>query len=274
MNLLHGILGFSLLKCCILSIILIHITFACTSLYLHRSQAHNAITFHPIISHFCRFWMWVTTTTTTKQWVAVHRKHHSSCETIEDPHSPNVYGISRVLFKGYWLYRAAAKNTSIVAQFGIGTPNDWMEQKIYTQHPNIGLMLLLAIELVLFGACGLVLFIAPIVGIGWLGLGVVNGIGHYWGYRNFKTPDNSRNFSPLGIFICGEELHNNHHGSPTAPFFSEKWFECDMGGIYLRLLSWIGLAKIKTPPKLERNLKITHKIKSNRPIVFEKLTND
>ena len=227
------------------TLIVTHITIVCVTLFLHRGQAHKSIIFHPILSHFMRFWLWLTTGMVTKQWVAIHRKHHQSTEKEGDPHSPHVFGIWTVLFKGALLYHSASKDTVMVATYGQGTPNDWIESNIYTKHSRLGILLMLLINLYLFGIIGLLIWAIQMIWIPFWAAGVVNGIGHWWGYRNSDTRDKSKNFSIWGIVIGGEELHNNHHDKPASPKLSQKWFEFDIGWMYLTLFRFVKLAKLR-----------------------------
>ena len=226
------------------TLIVTHITIMCVTLYLHRGQAHRGITFHPFVSHFMRFWLWLTTGMKTKDWVAIHRKHHRFCEQEEDPHSPIVYGIWRVLFKGAFLYNTASKNKEMVAQYGVGTPEDWIERNVYSES-WLGIALMLIIDIILFGLWGVVIWGIQMIWIPFHAAGVINGIGHWWGYRNGNTKDNSRNIMPWGIWIGGEELHNNHHLDPGSVKFSRMKWEFDIGWMYIRLLSILGLAQVR-----------------------------
>jgi len=219
-----------------------HITIVAVTLYLHRSQAHRGVEFHPVVAHFFRFWLWLTTGMVTRQWVAVHRKHHRFTEQDGDPHSPHVHGFWRVLVTGAGLYHLASKDSAMVTQYGAGTPNDWVEQNIYSKHSKLGILLMLLIDIVLFGWTGLVVWAIQMIWIPFWAAGVINGIGHWTGYRNGTTKDHSRNISPLGIVIGGEELHNNHHLDPANPRLSRRWFEFDIGWAYIRLLSVLRLA--------------------------------
>lgn len=221
------------------------LTILSVTLYLHRCQAHRALQLHPIVSHFFRFWLWVTTGMVTKQWAAIHRKHHAKVETDEDPHSPIAKGIKKVFFEGAELYRQEAKNKETVERYGDGTPDDWIEKNIYTKHSTLGISLMLATNLILFGPIGLSIWALQMAWIPFFAAGVVNGIGHYWGYRNFECKDASRNIIPLGIFIGGEELHNNHHAFAASAKFSEKWWEIDIGWGVIRFLQLFGLASPK-----------------------------
>jgi stearoyl-CoA desaturase (Delta-9 desaturase) len=233
------------------TLILTHITIASVTIFLHRAQAHRALELHAIPSHFFRFWLWLTTSTITKQWVSVHRKHHAKCETEEDPHSPMTRGISKVLLEGRELYRAEAENPETLKKYGNGTPDDWLERKLYTPRNNWGPIAMLLIDLALFGAIGITVWAVQMLWIPIFAAGVINGIGHFWGYRNFEAPDTSTNISPWGILIGGEELHNNHHTYPTSAKLSVKPYEFDIGWVYIRGLELMGLAKVrKTPPRL------------------------
>ena len=222
-----------------------HITIVCVTLYLHRGQTHRGIEFNPILSHFMRFWLWLTTGMVTKQWVAIHRKHHQATETTDDPHSPMIYGLKRVLFRGAGLYHSASKDKELVNKYGVGTPDDWMEKNIYSKHSRLGITLLLVVNLLCFSWVGLILWGIQMLWIPFWAAGVVNGIGHFWGYRNGETRDNSKNIFPLGIIIGGEELHNNHHLDPANPKLSKKWFEFDIGWMWLTLFTNLKLAKVK-----------------------------
>ena len=228
------------------TLVMTHITIVCVTLFLHRGQAHRGIEFHPILSHFMRFWLWLTTGMVTKQWVAIHRKHHRFSDQEGDPHTPHVYGIWRVLFKGAGLYNTASKDSVMVATYGQGTPNDWIERKLYTPHSRSGIALMLVIDLVLFGPLGLLVWGIQMLWIPFWAAGVINGLAHWWGYRNGETKDNSRNISPWGIIIGGECLHNNHHLDPANPKLSRRWFEFDIGWMWFKLFSFLGLAKLKS----------------------------
>ena len=229
-----------------LTLLMTHITIVCVTLYLHRSQAHRAVEFNPIVAHFMRFWLWLTTGMVTKQWVAIHRKHHRFTDQPGDPHSPVVYGIKRVFFKGAGLYHSASKDSAMVEQYGVGTPGDWIERNLYSLHSRLGILLMLIIDLLFFGPWGLIVWAVQMLWIPFWAAGVVNGIGHWWGYRNNETKDTSRNISPWGIVIGGEELHNNHHLAPASAKLSVKSWEFDIGWFYIRILTLLGLAKIRT----------------------------
>ena len=231
---------------------LTHITAISISIFLHRHQAHRALDLHPIPSHFFRFWLWFTTGAITKQWVAVHRKHHAHCETKEDPHSPQVEGLAKVFFGGYYpLYYRAANNPETVARYGHKTPDDWLERNLYARHTTSGMLILLALNLFLFGLPGLAIWVGEVIWMPLFAAGIINGIAHYWGYRNFECKDASTNISPIGLWIAGEELHNNHHTYPTSAKLSVKRWEFDVSWGYISLLSKLGLATVKRlPPEL------------------------
>ena len=236
----------------IFTLVVTHITIAGVTLYLHRSQAHRGVDLHPVVSHFFRFWLWLTTGMVTKEWVAIHRKHHARCEREGDPHSPMIYGIERVLFHGAELYREESAKAETVSKFGHGTPDDWVERNIYSRYSVRGILLMLVIDVALFGSLGLTVWAIQMAWIPFWAAGVVNGIGHYWGYRNFASPDTSTNVFPIGILIGGEELHNNHHAYGTSAKFSSRWFEIDIGWTYILILRSLGLAKVrKVAPTLK-----------------------
>lgn len=242
---LNGLLDLTVWGYIAAAVILTQITIASVTLFLHRSQAHNALTLHPIISHFLRFWLWLTTGIVTREWVAVHRKHHAKCETEEDPHSPIVAGISRVFFGGYFLYRKEAARQETLERYGQGTPDDWLERNVYSRFPGMGILLGLGIDILLFGWVGVAIFLVQMIWIPLWAAGVINGIGHYWGYRNYETRDASRNIFPIGFFIGGEELHNNHHGHAASARFAHRWYEFDIGWMYIRMMQAVGLAKVR-----------------------------
>ena len=227
------------------TLILTHITIVCVTLYLHRSQAHRSVTFHPAIAHFMRAWLWLTTGMVTKQWVAIHRKHHRFSDEPGDPHTPHVYGIGRVLFKGAFLYHDASKDKAMVDAYGRGTPDDWIERNLYSGHSRLGIGILLVFNLILFGWIGALIWGIQMIWIPFWAAGVINGVAHWWGYRNGETRDQSRNISPWGIIVGGEELHNNHHLDPASPRLSLKAYEFDIGWMYIRLLQSLRLATVK-----------------------------
>ena len=248
----QGLLNASGWQVLVVTLVFTHITIAAVTIFLHRSQAHRALDLHAIPSHFFRCWLWLTTGMVTKEWVAIHRKHHAKCETVDDPHSPVTRGIKTVLLTGSELYRAEAKVQETLDKYGHNTPDDWIERNLYTRYSWQGVGLMLIINLVLFGAIGATVWAVQMAWIPITAAGIINGIGHYWGYRNFEAMDASTNVSPWGIIIGGEELHNNHHTYPTSAKLSVKPYEFDIGWLYIRAMEMVGLAKVrKTPPRLE-----------------------
>ena len=227
-------------------LIVTQITIACVTLYLHRSQAHRSVTFHPAVSHFMRFWLWLTTGMVTAQWVAIHRRHHQRSDQAGDPHSPQIYGIWRVLFGGAFLYHAASRDTAMIDRLSHGTPVDWVERNIYSTHSRWGIMIMLAIDVVMFGWWGLAIWAVQMIWIPLFAAGVINGLAHWWGYRNTDTPDTSTNLIPWAIWIGGEELHNGHHADGANARFSQKWWEFDIGWMYICILKSLGLARVRT----------------------------
>ena len=227
------------------TLVMTHITILCVTLYLHRSQTHRAVTFHPAVNHFMRFWLWLTTGMVTKQWVAIHRKHHQASDTEADPHSPQIYGIWRVLFGGAFLYHKASKDRVMIEKLGVGTPDDWIEENLYTPHSRLGILLMLIINLFLFGPWGFVVWGVQMIWIPFWAAGVVNGLAHWVGYRNTDTKDTSRNIIPIGIVIGGEELHNNHHADGANAKFKQRWWEFDEGWMWIKLLTTLRLAKLR-----------------------------
>ena len=223
-----------------------HITMVCVTLYLHRGQAHRGIEFHPALSHFMRFWLWLTTGMITKQWVAIHRKHHRFSDVEGDPHSPVVYGIKNIFFRGVYYYYKEAKNANTALAYGKGTPNDWIERKLYTRKYYVGVFIMLGINLLLFGWIGLLVWLVQILWIPFWAAGFINGVGHWFGYRNTATRDNSRNIMLIGIICAGEEMHNNHHSNPGAVKLSQRWFEFDLGWMWLKIFMWLRLAKLRS----------------------------
>ena len=247
----HGLWHLAWWQIVLFTLAITHITMISVTVFLHRHQAHRALDLHPIASHFFRFWLWLTTGHVTKEWASIHRKHHAKCEQPEDPHSPHVYGIKTVLLQGYELYRAEALKPETLARYGHGTPADWLERNLYSRFSWWGVLLMLIIDLVLFGAAGLTVWAVQMAWTPVMAAGIINGAAHYWGYRNFEAPDASTNISPWGILIAGEELHNNHHTYPTSAKLSVKPYEFDIGWLYISLLQKMRLATVKkTPPKL------------------------
>jgi stearoyl-CoA desaturase (delta-9 desaturase) len=237
---------------------LTHITIGSVTIYLHRHQAHRALDLHPVASHFFRFWLWFSTGIVTKEWASIHRKHHAKCETAEDPHSPVILGIKKVLLQGYELYRKEAQNQETLDKYGHGTPDDWMENNLYNKHNKLGIALMLVVDLLLFGPIGLTIWAIQMAWIPVNAAGIINGAGHFWGYRNYTCADASTNIVPWGIFIGGEELHNNHHAYASSAKLSSKWYEIDIGWLYIRILASLKLAQVKKiAPKLRLNINKT-----------------
>ena len=251
-----GLIGLSAWEVVIYTLVVTHITIASVTIYLHRHQAHRALELHAIPSHFFRFWLWLTTGQVTKEWAAIHRKHHAKCDTEEDPHSPVTRGIKKVFFEGAELYRAESKNLETMEKYGHGTPTDWMERNVYTRFSWAGVVSLLVINFALFGIIGISVWAIQMMWIPITAAGIINGIGHYWGYRNYDCSDAATNIIPFGILIGGEELHNNHHTFATSAKLSSKWYEFDIGWGYIRILETLGLAKVKKvapEPKFAKN---------------------
>ncbi len=247
----HGLMPLPWWGYIVVALSLTHVTIAAVTIYLHRHSAHRALDLHPIVSHFFRFWLWLTTGMVTKEWTAIHRKHHARVETDEDPHSPQTRGIRTVLFRGAELYRDEAKNQETLARYGQGTPNDWIERNLYTRYSWEGVGLMLVINLMLFGPLGATIWAVQMAWIPIMAAGIVNGIGHWWGYRNFASADASTNIVPWGIIIGGEELHNNHHAYGSSAKLSSRWYEFDLGWTYIRILETLRLATVrKVAPKL------------------------
>ncbi|MEW8511718.1 MAG: fatty acid desaturase [Candidatus Thiodiazotropha sp.] len=246
----NGLFDLSLSGFILLTLVLTHITIVSVTVYLHRHQAHRALDLHPLLSHFFRFWLWLTTGMVTPEWVAIHRKHHAKCETESDPHSPQTRGLGKVLWQGAELYQEEAGNPETLERYGKGTPDDWLERKLYQRHNYSGILLLLLLEIILLGPAGITLWAIQMIWIPFWAAGVINGIGHYWGYRNFEIPNASTNIVPWGIFIGGEELHNNHHAFASSAKLSNRWWEFDLGWFYIRLFSILGLAQVlKVAPR-------------------------
>jgi stearoyl-CoA desaturase (delta-9 desaturase) len=240
-----GLLNFSGWQVFFYTLIVTHITIASVTIYLHRHQAHRALELHALPSHFFRFWLWLTTGQVTKEWAAIHRKHHAKCETEEDPHSPVTRGIKKVFWEGAELYRAESKNQETLDKYGHGTPTDWIERNLYSKYSWQGFTALLFINIALFGAIGITVWAVQMAWIPVTAAGIINGIGHYWGYRNYDCADAATNIIPFGILIGGEELHNNHHTFATSAKLSAKWYEFDIGWCYIRVLEVMGLARVK-----------------------------
>jgi len=242
---LHGILDVSFWQAVLITLAMTHLTIAAVTIFLHRAQAHRALDLHPAVAHVFRFWLWLTTGMVTKEWVAVHRLHHAKCETALDPHSPQVLGLRRVLTQGAEVYAAAAADPRTLERYGHATPDDWLERRLYTPWRWQGLALMLGLDLLLFGLYGPVIWAVQMLWVPVTAAGIINGVGHYWGYRNFETADASTNIVPWGLIIGGEELHNNHHAFPSSARLSSQWWEFDLSWLYIRTLSALGLARIK-----------------------------
>ena len=246
-----GLLDLSWWQLILVVLLLTHVTIVSVTVYLHRCQAHRALDLHPLLAHFFRFWLWLTTGMVTREWVGVHRRHHARCETSEDPHSPQVLGLKKVLWEGAELYRDATKREDLIERYSRGTPDDWIETHLYRRYSVIGVSAMLVIDFVLFGIPGIAAWAVQMVWIPFFAAGVINGVGHYAGYRNFQSPDAATNIVPWGIVIGGEELHNNHHAFASSARLSYKWYEFDIGWFYIRLLEILGMAKVrKVAPKI------------------------
>lgn len=244
LDFLYGILNFSFWQYALAAFLMVQFTFMGVTLYLHRDATHRSLDLHPALRHVFRFWLWLSSGIVTKEWVAVHRKHHARCETPDDPHSPVVYGLKKVLLEGAELYQAAARNPETTEKFGRGTPDDWMERNVYLRHRNMGIVLMVLIDLLLFGIPGIIILAVQMLANPLMAAGVVNGLGHHTGYRNFECPDAARNIVPWGLLIAGEELHNNHHAFPSSAKFSIHRWEFDIGWLYIRVFQTLGLAKV------------------------------
>ena len=241
-----GFLHLSWLGYAIVALLMTHVTIASVTIFLHRCQAHRALELTPLPSHFFRLWLWLSTGMVTKEWAAIHRKHHAKCETPDDPHSPQVLGLNRVLWGGVFLYVKESRNRDTLLRYGHGTPDDWLERKLYTPLHKLGVVIMLGVDVALFGAVpGALIWIVQMAWTPFWAAGVINGIGHFWGYRNFASADASTNLLPWGILIGGEELHNNHHAFATSAKLSNKWYEFDIGWFYIRIMEILGLARVK-----------------------------
>lgn len=253
MGLLADLAGWQLV---LITLVMTHITIVAVTVYLHRHQAHRAVELSAIPSHFFRFWLWLTTGMVTREWVAIHRKHHHKCETPEDPHSPQTRGLNKVLWGGAFLYRQEAKNQQTIQQYSQGTPNDWVENHVYSRFPFLGILTMLVIDVLLFGWVGVIMWGVQMIWIPFWAAGVINGLAHFWGYRNWNTADASTNISPIGILIGGEELHNNHHAFAASARFSTQWYEFDIGWFYIRLMQMLKMAQVKrVAPRIKVDVK-------------------
>jgi stearoyl-CoA desaturase (delta-9 desaturase) len=245
MLMLNGIVDLPWWGYVLVTLGLTHITIASVTIFLHRHQAHRALDLHPAVSHFFRLWLWLTTGMETKAWAAIHRKHHARCDTEEDPHSPQILGLSKVLWEGAELYRKEAANSQTLEQYGKGTPDDWLERHLYSPRSRYGIVVMFLIDALLFGPIGITIWAVQMIWIPFFAAGIINGIGHYWGYRNYESADAATNVVPWGILIGGEELHNNHHAFPSSAKLSSKPWEFDIGWFYIRTLQSLGLARVK-----------------------------
>ena len=277
--LFSGVFDLPLWGLVLVALVLTHITIVAVTIFLHRCQAHRALELHPLPSHFFRLWLWMTTGMLTKEWAAVHRKHHAKCETAEDPHSPQVYGINRVLWGGVFLYVREALKPETLERYGHGTPDDWMERNVYMRYTLSGITIMGLINVALFGIVpGVIILVTQVLWIPFWAAGVINGIGHFWGYRSFECEDASTNIIPFGILIGGEELHNNHHSFASSAKLSSKWYEFDIGWMYIRILESMGLATVKkvaptpkfTDIKLVVDADMLHAVIANRYDVLAK----
>ncbi|WP_166266830.1 DesA family fatty acid desaturase [Marinobacter caseinilyticus] len=267
----NGLLDLTPLQLVLVMLGMTHVTIISVTLYLHRHSAHNSLDLHPALAHFFRFWLWLTTSIVTKEWTAIHRKHHATCETENDPHSPVVKGLKKVVLEGAELYAEAATPETL-ERYGQRTPQDWVERNVYTGHKNLGIVLMAIINLALFGVHGIWIWAVQMMWIPVWAAGIVNGIGHYFGYRNFECADNARNIVPWALFIGGEELHNNHHTYPNSSKLSRRWYEVDIGWGYIRMFQLFGLAKPKgyrpiahsVPGKQEMDVETVQAIANNR----------
>jgi stearoyl-CoA desaturase (delta-9 desaturase) len=244
LDFLYGILNLDFWGYVLVTFLMIQVTFMGVTLYLHRDATHRSLDLHPVLRHFFRLWLWMSSGIVTREWVAVHRKHHARCETKDDPHSPVVHGLKKVLLEGAELYQSAARDPEVVEKFGRGTPNDWMERNVYLRYRNFGILAMVIIDLLLFGVPGIIIIAAQMLANPLMAAGVINGIGHYYGYRNFECPDAARNVMPWGFLVAGEELHNNHHAFPSSAKFSVQRWEFDIGWLYIRIFQALGLARV------------------------------
>jgi len=259
LDFLYGILQLSGWGYVLAAFLMVQFTFMGVTLYLHRDATHRSLDLHPVLRHVFRFWLWMSSGIVTREWVAVHRKHHARCETTEDPHSPVIYGLKKVLLEGAELYQAVARDPELQAKFGRGTPNDWLERNLYARHRNKGIVLMVLADLLLFGVPGIIIIAVQMLAIPVMAAGVINGIGHYYGYRNFECPDAARNVMPWGFIVAGEELHNNHHAFPSSAKFSIHRWEFDIGWLYIRIFQALRLAKvIRVAPEPARDAARKH----------------
>jgi stearoyl-CoA desaturase (delta-9 desaturase) len=277
---LYGILNLSFWGYALMTFLMVQFTFMGVTLWLHRDATHRSLDLHPALRHVFRFWLWLSSGIVTKEWVAVHRKHHARCETADDPHSPVVFGLKKVLLEGAELYQAQARNPETQEKFGRGTPDDWMERKVYSRYRNFGILIMIGIDLLLFGVPGIIVLAVQMLANPLMAAGVINGIGHYYGYRNFECPDAARNIVPWGLLVAGEELHNNHHAFPSSAKFSVQRWEFDIGWLYIRVFQVLGLARVirvapspaKVEPRKHIDLEMVRAVIVNRMHVLRDYT--
>ena len=280
LDFLYGILNLSFWGYVLVTFVMVQVTFMGVTLYLHRDATHRSLDLHPALRHLFRFWLWMSSGIVTKEWVAVHRKHHARCETKDDPHSPVIYGLKKVLLEGAELYGVAARDPEVTEKFGRGTPDDWMEHNVYLRHRNLGIVLMVLVDLFLFGVPGIIVIAVQMLANPLMAAGVVNGIGHYYGYRNFECPDAARNVMPWGFLVAGEELHNNHHAFPSSAKFSVQRWEFDIGWLYIRMFQALGLARVirvapspvKVEPRVHIDLENVRAVIVNRMHVLREYT--
>lgn len=255
LDFLYGVLNLSFWGYVLATVLMVQVSIFCVTVYLHRDAAHRSVDLHPVVRHFCRLWIWASSSMLTKEWVAVHRKHHARCETVDDPHSPVVYGLKKVLLEGAELYQVQARNQETLEKYGRGCPDDWVERNVYTKYRNLGIISMAVVDVILFGVPSIIIFAIQMLTFPVLAAGVINGLGHAFGYRNFECPDASTNVSPWGLLVGGEELHNNHHAFPSSAKFSIQPWEVDIGWGIIRTLSFLRLAKVArvapTPVRIE-----------------------
>jgi stearoyl-CoA desaturase (Delta-9 desaturase) len=280
LDFLYGFLNLSFWGYVLVTFLMVQFTFMGVTLYLHRDATHRSLDLHPALRHAFRFWLWMSSGIVTKEWVAVHRKHHAKCETAEDPHSPVIFGLKKVLLEGAELYQVQARNPETQEKFGRGTPDDWMERNVYGRYRNFGIVLMIIIDLLLFGVPGIIVLAVQMLANPLMAAGVINGIGHYYGYRNFECPDAARNVMPWGLLVAGEELHNNHHAFPSSAKFSVQGWEFDMGWLYIRVFQAFGLARVirvapapaKVAPRVHIDLETVRAVIVNRMHVLRAYT--
>jgi stearoyl-CoA desaturase (delta-9 desaturase) len=245
LDFLYGVLQLNFWGYALAAFLMVQFTFMGVTLYLHRDATHRSLDLHPALRHVFRFWLWMSSGMLTREWVAVHRKHHARCETADDPHSPVIYGLKKVLLQGAELYKEAAHSPGMLEKYGRGAPDDWIERRLYQRHRALGIVLMVVLDLVLFGVPGIIIIAVQMLAIPVMAAGVINGLGHHTGYRNFECPDAARNIVPWGLLVAGEELHNNHHAFPAAAKFSVRPWEFDMGWLYIRVLQFLRLAEVR-----------------------------